>query len=147
MLNVEFRIADSEFRILNSEFSIMYTTSVKSEFVAQHFLVGGDWGAENAKHSHAYRVEVQLMGASLDQHGFLADIVDISGALQDLAAYFRDRTLNDLPEFANLNPSIEHFARIFAELFARRIRPPNLSRLRVQLWENEIAWSAYEMAL
>jgi 6-pyruvoyltetrahydropterin/6-carboxytetrahydropterin synthase len=125
----------------------MYTTSVKRAFVAQHFLVGGDWGAENTTHSHAYQVEVQLMGASLDRHGFLVDIVDISNALDNLVTYFRDQTLNDLAEFAGLNPSIEHFARIFAELFAARIRVPNLSHLRVQLWENEIAWSAYEMAL
>lgn len=125
----------------------MYTTSVKRAFVAQHFLIGGDWGAENTKHSHAYQVEVQLLGASLDQHGYLADIVDISTLLDNLVAYFRDQTLNDLTEFAGLNPSIEHFARIFAEKFAAHIHAPNLSRLRVQLWENEIAWSAYEMAL
>ena len=125
----------------------MYTTSVKRAFVAQHFLIGGDWGAENFKHSHAYQVEVQLMGATLDQHGYLADIVDISNALDVLVAHYRDQTLNDLAEFAGLNPSIEHFSRIFAEQFAQRIHAPNLSRLRVQLWENDIAWSAYEMAL
>ena len=125
----------------------MYTTAVKRAFVAQHFLIGGDWGAENQKHSHAYQVEVQLFGATLDGHGFLADIVDISNGLDTLVAYFRDQTLNDLAEFAGLNPSIEHFARIFAELFAGRMHAPNLSRLRVQLWENDIAWSAYEMAL
>jgi 6-pyruvoyltetrahydropterin/6-carboxytetrahydropterin synthase len=125
----------------------MYTTSVKRAFVAQHFLIGGDWGAENQKHSHAYQVEVQLAGATLDQHGYLVDIVDISNALDELVAYFRDRTLNELVEFAGLNPSIEHFARILAEMFARRIHAPNLSRLRVQIWENEIAWSAYEMPL
>ena len=125
----------------------MYTTSVKRAFVAQHFLIGGDWGAENFKHSHAYQVEVQLMGATLDQHGYLADIVDISNALDELVAHYRDQTLNDLAEFAGLNPSIEHFSRIFAEQFAGRIHAPNISRLRVQLWENDIAWSAYEMAL
>ena len=125
----------------------MYTTSVKRAFVAQHFLIGGDWGAENFKHSHAYQVEVQLMGAALDQHGYLVDIVDITNALDALVAYFRDQTLNDLTEFAGLNPSIEHFARIFAEHMAQRIHAPNVSRLRAQLWENDIAWSAYEMAL
>lgn len=125
----------------------MYTTSVKRAFVAQHFLIGGDWGAENQNHSHAYQVEVQVMGATLDQHGYLADIVDISNILDELVVHFRDQTLNDLAEFSGLNPSIEHFARIFAEMFAARLRAPNLSHLRVQLWENEIAWSAYEKSL
>ena len=35
----------------------MYSVAVKREFVAQHFLIGGDWGAENDWHSHHYQVE------------------------------------------------------------------------------------------
>ncbi len=125
----------------------MYTTAVKRDFVAQHYLIGGDWGLENQKHSHHYQVEVQLVGETLDSHGYLVDIVDITGALDELVAQLRDRTLNELPEFAGLNPSIEHLSRIFCQSFARRIHAPNLSRLRVQIWENDIAWSAYEQAL
>jgi 6-pyruvoyltetrahydropterin/6-carboxytetrahydropterin synthase len=122
----------------------MYTTAVKRDFVAQHFLIGGDWGAENAKHSHHYQVQVELSGEALDSHGYLVDIVDITRALEDLVAHLRDQTLNELPEFAGLNPSIEHLARIFCHAFMKRIHAPNLSRIRVQIWENEIAWSAYE---
>ena len=122
----------------------MYTTAVKRDFVAQHFLIGGDWGAENHKHSHHYQVEVQLIGKVLDRHGYLVDIVDITNALDALAAYFRDQTLNELPEFVGLNPSIEHLSRIFCDMFAHRVHAPNISSIRVQIWENEIAWSAYE---
>jgi hypothetical protein len=43
----------------------MYTTAVRQDFIAQHCLIGGDWGAENEKHSHHYQVEVQLVGQSL----------------------------------------------------------------------------------
>ena len=125
----------------------MYTTAVKRKFVAQHFLIGGDWGAENQWHSHDYQIEVRLEGASLDRHGYLVDIVDIERALDDLVAYFRDKTLNELPEFAGLNPSIEHFTRIFAQAFAQRIHAPNLSALTVTIWESDIAWSAYQQPL
>ncbi len=125
----------------------MYTTAVKRDFMAQHYLIGGDWGPENQKHSHHYQVEVQLLGETLDQHGYLVDIVDISRALDELVAQLRDCTLNDLPEFADLNPSIEHLSRIFGQSFARRIHAPNIARLRVQIWENDIAWSAYEQNL
>ena len=125
----------------------MYTTAVKRDFVAQHYLIGGEWGAENEKHSHHYQVEVQLQGETLDQHGYLVDIVDITHALDELVAQLRDRTLNDLPEFAGLNPSIEHLSRIFCESFTRHIHAPNLARVRVQIWENDIAWSAYERTL
>jgi 6-pyruvoyltetrahydropterin/6-carboxytetrahydropterin synthase len=125
----------------------MYMTAVKRDFVAQHYLVGGDWGAENDRHSHHYQVEVQLMGESLDQHGYLVDIVNITRIIEELIAQLRDRTLNDLPEFADLNPSIEHLARIFCRSFAQRIQASNLSRVRVQIWENDIAWSSYEETL
>ncbi len=122
----------------------MYATAVKHDFIAQHFLIGGDWGAENQKHSHHYRVEIQLMGETLDQHGYLVDIVDLTRALDEVCAYLRDQTLNDLPEFAGLNPSIEHLARIVCDAFVKRIHATNLARIRVRIWENEIAWAAYE---
>ena len=91
---------------------LMYILAVKRDFVARHFLVGGDWGAENELHSHHYQVEVQLEGKILDEHGYLVDIVAVEAHLDELVAYYRDQTLNDLPEFAGLNPSIEHFARL-----------------------------------
>jgi 6-pyruvoyltetrahydropterin/6-carboxytetrahydropterin synthase len=125
----------------------MYTTAVKRDFVAQHYLIGGDWGAENEKHSHHYQVEVQLKGEALDQHGYLVDIVEISRVLDDLVDQLRDKTLNDLAEFAQLNPSIEHLARLVCQSFVQRLHAPNLSRVRVQIWENDIAWSSYEAAL
>jgi 6-pyruvoyltetrahydropterin/6-carboxytetrahydropterin synthase len=125
----------------------MYTVAVKRDFVAQHFLVGGDWGAENFKHSHHYQIEVQLEGAELDRHGYLVDIVDIETNLDALVAYYRDQTLNDLAEFAGLNPSIEHFSRIACQTLAGRIQAANLSAVTVKLWENEIAWAVYRKAL
>lgn len=125
----------------------MYAVAVKRDFVAQHFLIGGDWGAENEKHSHHYQVEVQLYGETLDQHGYLVDIVEIEHHLNQLVADFRDKTLNDLPPFVDLNPSIEHFSRIFCQGMGQRIHAPNLSRLTVKIWENEIAWASYQMPL
>jgi 6-pyruvoyltetrahydropterin/6-carboxytetrahydropterin synthase len=119
-----------------------YTLAVKRDFVARHFLVGGDWGAENELHSHSYQVEVQLEGKLLDEHGYLLDIVAVEAHLEELAAYYRDRTLNDLPEFAGLNPSIEHFARLLCQEISSRIKAP-ISAATVKIWENDIAWAAY----
>jgi 6-pyruvoyltetrahydropterin/6-carboxytetrahydropterin synthase len=121
----------------------MYSVAVKRDFVAQHFLIGGDWGAENEWHSHPYQVEVQLHGATLDKHGYLVDIVDINNNLEALIAQYRDKTLNDLPEFKGLNPSLEHFARLFCQTLSERIQAPNLSAIVVQMWENESTWAAY----
>jgi 6-pyruvoyltetrahydropterin/6-carboxytetrahydropterin synthase len=120
----------------------MYRLAVTRDFIAQHYLIGGDWGAENRRHSHAYRLEVQLEGPTLDQHGYLADIVAVDRAIADTVAGFRDRTLNDLAPFAGLNPSLERFARILWEALLERLRC-ELSSLSVRLWENERDWAAY----
>ena len=130
----------------------MYTVAVKRDFIAQHYLIGGDWGSENEKHSHHYQLELQLEGSELDRHGYLVDIVAIEQNLDALVAHFRDCTLNEMLEFAPpapgadpLNPSIEHFARILCNLLADRIQAPNISALTVKLWENEIAWASFRL--
>lgn len=125
----------------------MYFVSVKRDFIAQHYLIGGDWGTENFPHSHHYILELILEGETLDQHGYLVDIVDIETALQALVDYYRDKTLNQLKEFEGLNPSIEHFSRILCKALAAHVVAPNLSAVSVKLWENEIAWASYRMEL
>jgi 6-pyruvoyltetrahydropterin/6-carboxytetrahydropterin synthase len=125
----------------------MYTLAVKRSLIAQHYLFGGDWGPENEPHSHHYQIEVQLQGQELDRHGYLVDIVEVEARLEELLDYYRDKTLNDLPEFEGLNPSIEHFARLFCHTLRQQLQAPNLTALQVTIWENEIAWTAYRQEL
>lgn len=123
----------------------MYTLAVKRVFIARHYLIGGDWGAENFPNSHQYTLELQLSGATLDQHGYMVDIVEVEKHLDETVAYYKEQMLNELPEFAGLNPSIEHFARILAGQLNEKIHAPNISRLAVRLWENEIAWVSFSI--
>ncbi len=123
----------------------MYTLGVRREFIARHYLIGGDWGPENYPNSHHYVLELQLKGSELDQHGYLVDIVDVEKHLDEIVNYYKDQMLNDKPEFAGLNPSIEHFSRILATSLSTRIKSPNISKLKVVLWENESAWAAYSI--
>jgi 6-pyruvoyltetrahydropterin/6-carboxytetrahydropterin synthase len=121
----------------------MYTVSVKRDFIGQHYLIGGNWGPENQWHSHRYQVEVLLEGASLDQHGYLVDIMDIEINMKGLIDRYRDHTLNELPEFMGLNPSIEHFSRIFCESISQKVQAPNLNSITVRVWEDLNAWASY----
>ena len=123
----------------------MYTLAVRRDFIARHFLIGGDWGPENDPNSHHYTLELQLSGAELDQHGYLCDIVDVEKQLGEVVAYYKEQMLNEKPEFEGLNPSIEYFARILAVTLNQRIQAPNVTALKVVLWENEIAWAAYSV--
>jgi len=121
----------------------MYTVAVQRDFIANHYLIGGDWGKENDLHAHHYKVEVQLHGDRLDRHGYLVDIVDIEDHLNALVDYYRDSVLNDLPEFHGLNPSIEHFARILCKAFMQKIKTDNLTTICLKIRENDIAWASY----
>jgi 6-pyruvoyltetrahydropterin/6-carboxytetrahydropterin synthase len=123
----------------------MYTLAVRRDFIARHFLIGGDWGPENDPNSHHYVLELQLEGPELDRHGYLVDIVEVNRHLDELVSYYKEQMLNDKPEFAGLNPSIEHFARMLATSLSERIKAENISDIRVVLWENDSAWAAYEL--
>lgn len=121
----------------------MYSVAVRRDFIANHFLVGGDWGTENFPHAHHYIAEVIIESPQLDKHGYLVDIVEIEAALNNTVNYFRDALLNDKPEFAGLNPSIEHFSRIICDKLLASISPPGSGAFTVKLWENDFCWAAY----
>ena len=123
----------------------MYTLGVRRRFIARHFLIGGDWGAENFPNSHHYVLELQLEGKHLDEHGYLVDIVNVEKHLDETVGYYKDEMLNDKPEFAGLNPSLENFTRILAVALNEQIKESNISALTVVLWENESAWAAYRV--
>ena len=121
----------------------MYSVAVQREFIASHFLTGGDWGPENETHAHHYVVEVRVSGDELDDHGYVVDICEIETVIEEQVNRYRDQTLNRLAEFKGLNPSLEHFARIISDSLSEKIQTRNLTSLTVKIWENDIAWAAY----
>lgn len=124
----------------------MYQLAITRDFIARHFLVGGDWGAENQEHSHHYRAEVIVEGQQLDSHGYLIDIVALESALAGAIGAYADRLLNDQPAFSGLNPSIEHFSRILWEQLRDSLVLPERT-LTVKLWENDRDWAAFRSVL
>ena len=125
----------------------MYTVAVTRDFIANHFLVGGDWGRENSIHAHHYVVEISVESDTLNRHGYLVDIVDLEAALDRVVEDFRDSLLNDKPAFAGLNPSLEHFSRIIAECLVSFLHEKPSGALAVKLWENRTCWAGYRLAL
>lgn len=124
-----------------------YSVAVQRRFTAHHFSTGGDWGDENESHAHHYLVEVRFDGPQLDAHGYLVDICDIEPVLDALVVHYRDRTLNGLPEFEGLNPSLEQFAAIVCDAMLKKIDTRRLSTMTARIWENDLAWAACTRAL
>jgi 6-pyruvoyltetrahydropterin/6-carboxytetrahydropterin synthase len=121
----------------------LYELAVSRELEAVHYLVGGDWGDENRPHTHHYKIEVLLSGDTLDRFGYLVDITDVERAMDEMARAFDGKTLNDLSEFAEFNPSLEHFCRIWCHAMLKRFDASPLQSIRVRIWESSISWAAY----
>ncbi len=125
----------------------MYSLGVQREFSARHYLIGGDWGDENIEHSHCYRFELVLEKPSLDQHGFLVDIVEVEHQLDQVIADFQGKTLNTMAAFAGGNPSIERLATVLHDIFRERFAAFQLTALTVTIREDDIAWTSYRAAV
>jgi 6-pyruvoyltetrahydropterin/6-carboxytetrahydropterin synthase len=125
----------------------MYTLAISKSFTAQHYLIGGDWGAENELHGHDYKVEIRLFGEQLNEHGYLVDILQFDSILDALVEHYSGETLNYQAEFEGLNPSIENFARILAQTIGGHLQAPNLTSIEVLLWEDDIAWASFRQDL
>lgn len=121
-----------------------YTLHVVKNFRAKHTLTVVTEGPESVPHDHAFKVIVALEGDALDGAGYLVDITAVEAALGDVIGYFSEQLLNELPEFHGLNPSLEHFARIFFERLADTWYASTDVRIReVTLWEDELASITY----
>ncbi|MFQ5923868.1 MAG: 6-pyruvoyl tetrahydropterin synthase family protein [Anaerolineales bacterium] len=120
-----------------------YSLAVRRDFQARHYLVGGDWGPENELHTHDYRLELELAGRELNQHGFLVDLVQVEKLVDETLREYQGQTLNDRPAFAGLNPSIEHFSRILCKAFGELLTEAAIQSITVRLWEDESAWASF----
>lgn len=125
----------------------MFQVAIKKPLTAYHQLIGGDWGPENEHHSHDYVVEVILEGPELDRHGYLFDIAELRKHLDRTHARYAGKTLNDLPEFRDQNPSVERFAEYFARELCRGLSLPGATDLTIKLWEDPDTWASYRTRL
>ncbi len=123
----------------------MHSLMVKRDFIASHFLIGGDWGEENHPHSHHYDLQLILKAKELDRHEYLVDILEVEAQLGQLIGRYKDTLLNDSPAFAGRNPSIELFSKILCASLAEKIGDPRICSFQVILWETDSAWAGYEI--
>ena len=124
-----------------------YELTVSREFIAQHYLTVPDPGPEGEVNSHHFTVELRFSGPELGEYGYLVDIDAVESLLDDLEDRYRDTLLNDLPEFEGLNPSIEHFSRVFGDRVEDALSEPTPMRLTVRIWEDDTSWASHTRRL
>lgn len=124
----------------------MFESSISKALNARHFL-RGDFGDESVPHTHPYRVVWTCRSSSLDENGFATDIALMQEVLAASLQAIDGVLLNDLPWFADRQPSLEHLAVFLSEDLRSRLAAsgtePDLA-MRIEIREADDAWAAYE---
>ena len=112
----------------------MYRMDVQDRFSAAHALREYR-GPCCQLHGHNYTVEVRLAGTELDALGMLVDYHEVKEALAKALAPFDHGYLNDLPEFAEINPTSENIARLLYTRMKEQLFTRDDLRRRIRLVE------------
>jgi 6-pyruvoyltetrahydropterin/6-carboxytetrahydropterin synthase len=116
---------------------------VQAHYDSAHFLRHYEGKCERL-HGHHYVVEVALAAEQLNQAGIAYDFVEIKRHLRELADGLDHENLNELPPFAELEPSAENQAKYFYEELKRRLPPEMAAALTyARVWETPTQWAQY----
>jgi 6-pyruvoyltetrahydropterin/6-carboxytetrahydropterin synthase len=134
----------------------MLRLSQKFEFSASHRLFRADCDdAENRRlfgkcsnpngHGHNYELQVTLAGDSQRVSGILATLPDFERIVgETIIERFDHKNLNvDVPEFADLIPSVENIARVIYRLLRPRFIDAGAKLAAVTVWETPKTWCEY----
>ncbi|MGB1042305.1 MAG: 6-pyruvoyl trahydropterin synthase family protein [Tenacibaculum sp.] len=118
----------------------------KEHFNAAHRLHNNSWSAEKNKeifgkcnnpnyHGHNYELEVTLIGAVDENTGYVIDTKILSAAIKEAVLDpFDHKNLNlDVPEFKDLNPTVENIAIVIYNKLRNKIS--NHLELKIKLYE------------
>ncbi len=88
----------------------------------KNFLVFGKCNNPNY-HGHNYELEVKLTGEPAADTGFVIDLKYLSGIINETVIEKLDhKNLNlDVPEFSNLNPTVENIAIVIYDILRSKI--------------------------
>jgi len=107
---------------------------VKSTFSAAHSLRG--YAGDCARvHGHNWMVEVFVRCAELDALGIGVDFRDIKAAVKEVMDGIDHRNLNDLPAFAEQNPTSENIARLLYKELSGKLNTPAIRISKVKVSE------------
>ncbi len=120
----------------------MFELEISRSISCAHYLRGYH-GECCHLHGHNYRVCVVIRAAQLDEIGISADFRKLKAAADELLERYDHRCLNDLPEFAERNPTSENLAKHLYGAFSERMNDGNVRIHAVRVWESESSCATY----
>jgi 6-pyruvoyltetrahydropterin/6-carboxytetrahydropterin synthase len=114
----------------------MFELTVITDFGAAHRVVDYP-GKCNRLHGHNWIVEVTVAGEKLNELGMLVDFKSIKKEVAALMEELDHHFLNELPAFAEKNPTAENIAvYIFDELEKSALFTGGVAVKAVKVWES-----------
>lgn len=124
----------------------MFELRVEHTFPAGHALRGYDGKCANV-HGHNYRIQAVVRGERLNSIGLLLDFGDLKKELRAICEEMDHQFLNDLPAFAERNPSAENMAlHIYQRLergLGEKLKAAGAALAEVSVQETDTAWAVY----
>lgn len=108
-----------------------FQITITREFSAAHAIRLYD-GSLEPIHGHNWRVSVTVSADQLDSIGVVMDFHELARLVDEVVGPMRNRSLNDLPEFAGVNPTAENVAVYVGK--SLKI-PGNVRLSKVEVWE------------
>ena len=114
----------------------MFRLKTSAAFEAAHRIVDYP-GKCRRLHGHNWTVEVEIVGAELDDLGMLVDFKLVKKHLNAALETLDHQYLNELSMFADKNPTAENLAKfVFDELAKTDFLRGGVSIAAVSVWES-----------
>jgi 6-pyruvoyltetrahydropterin/6-carboxytetrahydropterin synthase len=120
----------------------MYEVKIVSQFAAAHRLENF-YGKCEALHGHNWKVEVLLVGETLDRAGLLMDFGVVKARTKEVLEEVDHKYLNELAAFQDRNPSSENLARYLYERLEAIFHQDGVKVHRVNVWESDTSCASY----
>ncbi|MCD4829510.1 MAG: 6-carboxytetrahydropterin synthase QueD [Candidatus Cloacimonetes bacterium] len=114
----------------------MYLLNVRSHFSAAHRLDGYNGACRNL-HGHNWTVRVCIACETTDDIGLAVDFKVIKASFHALLDELDHTLLNDLPYFADRNPTSENIARYLYDEMTHRFSHEGCHITEIEVWESE----------
>jgi 6-pyruvoyltetrahydropterin/6-carboxytetrahydropterin synthase len=120
----------------------MYEVKIVSQFAAAHRLENF-YGKCEALHGHNWKVEVFLVGNTLNGTGLLMDFGVVKARTKEVLEELDHKYLNELAAFQDRNPSSENLACYLYERLGAVLNGGGVKIHRVNVWESDTSCASY----
>ena len=119
----------------------MFELIIDTDFAAAHYLRGYQGRCESL-HGHNWKVRVRLQSDGLDKLGMVMDFSDVKKLVNGILHELDHSCLNDLPAFAEANPTTENIAQFIYRALAAKL-PGHVRVSGVTAWETDRCGATY----